>query len=103
MTWSVYLTVLPNGFNPANGRARLSLVASPRLAGPSTTLGQSPLARWPTIVAGMDQLSIVTSATKQRMPVTVVSPTPDQALWDRLFAPTTPMDSYTEDAPIFQP
>ena len=30
----------------------------------------------------------------------MVSPAPDQALWDRLFAPTTPVDAYKPDAPI---
>ena len=67
MTWSVVWTLLPNGFEPlAPGappttprRARLSLVASLRNAGPGTTLGASPLARWPTFVAGLGPLSVV--------------------------------------------
>ena len=60
MTWSVVWTLLPNGFEPLAPvrphhprRARLSLVASLRNAGPGTTLGASPLARWPTFVAGL--------------------------------------------------
>ena len=112
MTWSVVWTLLPNGFEPlAPGappttprRARLSLVASLRNAGPGTTLGASPLARWPTFVANLGPLSVVvntgTCPAQLVAPATVVSPAPDQALWDRLFAPTTPVDAYKDDAPI---
>ncbi len=111
MTWSVVWTLLPNGFEPlAPGappttprRARLSLVASLRNAGPGTTLGASPLARWPTFVASLGPLSVVVNtrgSPASCVPATVVSPAPDQALWDRLFPPTTPVDAYKDDPPI---
>ena len=77
-------------------------MASLRNAGPGTTLGASPLARWPTFVAGLGPLSVVvnTGRPSELVPATVVSPAPDQALWDRLFPPTTPVDAYKDDPPI---
>ena len=103
MTWSVRWMALPNGFNPANGRARISLVASPRHAGPPTVLGASPLAQWPTLVAGLTRLTVVVHPSGQRIPATVVSARPDQALWDRLFSPTVPLEADTDEPPIAQP
>src|SRR5262245_14296003 len=111
MTWSVVWTLLPNGFEPlAPGappntprRARLSLVASLRNAGPGTTLGASPLARWPALVANLGPLSVVVNqqnAPSRLVPATVVSAAPDQSLWDRLFRSTTPVDAYKDDPPI---
>ncbi|HEX2516621.1 MAG TPA: hypothetical protein VH257_18100, partial [Chloroflexota bacterium] len=103
MTWSVVWTLLPNGFEPlppgappnTPRRARLSLVASLRNAGPGMKLAGSELARWPTFVANLGPLSVVvntgSAATSLVAPATVVSPAPDQALWDRLFSPTTPV------------
>ena len=40
------------------------------------------------------------NASSKLLSATVVSPAPDQALWNRLFAATTPVDAYKPDAPI---
>ncbi|MCZ7439685.1 hypothetical protein O7598_25010 [Micromonospora sp. WMMC241] len=88
MTWSVLWTLLPAGFDPTTGAARLSLVASPRNAGPARTLGESPLGGWPGIVAGLGPIRIAT-ATGGSSRASVVGPAPEPDLWNRLFAPTT--------------
>ncbi|HKE97699.1 MAG TPA: hypothetical protein VKG45_02035 [Actinomycetes bacterium] len=94
MTWNVLWSLLPNGFDPDNGKARLSLVASPRALPQSkgTKLGDSPLARWPSMVAAaLRGAQIVDRNSGERFTATVVSPAPDQVLWDRLLPPATPV------------
>lgn len=106
MTTSVLWTLLPNGLDPSGTIARLSLVASPRVATSMTKIApDSDLARWPTVVAGLlDRLTVVVAGSGDRIPVRVTSPRPDQALWDRLVPhPQTavvPFDS-SVGTPIF--
>ena len=54
-------------------------------------------------MAGLGPPGVVVNAgnaSSKLLPATVVSPAPDQALWNRLFAATTPVDAYKPDAPI---
>lgn len=105
MTISVLWTLLPNGIDPTGKIARLSLVASPRAAGPVTKIApDSGLARWPTLVVELlDRLTVVVAGSGDRIPARIVSPPPDQALWDQLVpqAHTTVVPfAQTQDTPI---
>jgi hypothetical protein len=89
MAYSVLFTLLPNGFTN-DGRARLSLVASPRPT--AGTLGASEVMRWPEIVASWgSSFQVQTSGGGPPVQATVLSPPPNQALWPALFTPDTPV------------
>ncbi len=88
-TYSVLYTLLPNGFT-SEGRARLSLVASPRpLPG---KLGGNPVMHWPDVVAAMGtRFLMLTAGGAPPIEATVDSPRPSAALWASLFSPETPV------------
>ncbi|WP_162907859.1 hypothetical protein [Allorhizocola rhizosphaerae] len=87
--YSVLYTLLPNGFDP-DGKARLSLVASPR---PVTgKLGDTAVFRWPELViAKGTRFLVLTADGGDPIEATVVSPRPDPVLWAKLFPATTPV------------
>ncbi|RSM87887.1 hypothetical protein DMH04_09175 [Kibdelosporangium aridum] len=108
MTMSVLWTLLPSGISADGTRATLSLVASPRVLTKQpgdSVAADSLIARWPTVVAGLGSLTVVTAGSTELIPVTITSPRPDQALWDRLLPPDAPALPYagTAATPIFAP
>ncbi len=96
MSYSVVWIALPNGF-AENGRARLSLVASPRPETGAGTLAGSPLADWPGQIIPLLRdpipLRVATHGSTDLTPVTLESALPDPALWRALFPATTPVDA----------
>lgn len=90
-TWSVTWTVLPNGFGDS-GRARLSLVPTLRVFTSTGVLGDSPVAVWPTLIAGLRRLQLTSSTSSAPIEATVVSEPPRQELWNALFGLETAVD-----------
>ncbi|MFG1661391.1 hypothetical protein ACGFIY_33335 [Micromonospora chersina] len=87
--YSVLFTLLPNGFT-ADGRARLSLVASPRPK--PGRLDETAVMRWPDIVTAMGtRFLVLTAGGAAPITATVVSPKPSLTLWTSLFPAATPV------------
>ena len=91
MSFSVLWIALPK--ERVGGRAKLSLVASPRMEGPVTKFGANPLADWPAIVTALGRtLNVATKGSTELRPATVTSAAPNSALWKALFGPATPVN-----------
>jgi hypothetical protein len=102
MTYSVLWTFLPNGISPETGRARFSLVASPRTPVDSKTLGESELMRWPELAQALGTVRVIDAHTNERFDAVLTSDRPDLSLWQTLFPASTPaIANVKTDAPVF--
>jgi hypothetical protein len=95
-------TALPNGLtgDPASRRVRLSVYVSMRLDTGTAdgTLALFPAAiGWPTLLQPGQINLQVQSPGALPVPATIVSPPPDQALWQDLFSATTRVVSHRFD------
>jgi hypothetical protein len=87
---------VPQGLSPDSTKLRFSVVATPRLVTDQTppVLSLFPdWMRWPATVQGAT-FSLVPSGSPA-IAATVVSSPPDLATWQRLFAPTATVQSFT--------
>lgn len=90
MTFSVMWTVLPGGYaGSGTGTLQLRLVATPRVTDARLQLGQSPLLNWPGFAAALPALFVQTRGTSDLIPASRVGPAPEPDLWQRMFSPTT--------------
>ncbi|MDA0170173.1 hypothetical protein OJ998_13835, partial [Solirubrobacter taibaiensis] len=90
-TWSVTWAVLPNGF-AATGKARLSLVPTLRVLTSTGELGDSPVAAWPTLIAGLSGVQLSAANSDRPIEARIVSAKPRQDLWTAMFGVTTAVD-----------
>ncbi|HYN28688.1 MAG TPA: hypothetical protein VES95_02280 [Dermatophilaceae bacterium] len=89
MSLRVLWTTVPIGFDPADGtRIRLSLIASPRVTTPATTLGTSPLADWPGRVRSLGPLGLQVQGRADLLPATVTTAAPSSAVWQAMLPST---------------
>lgn len=99
-TQSVVWTALPNDHDEQSGKARLSVVVSPRLVGDGSSAsrrlsGYPAWADWPQTVSG--STFTVKCSNGQSRTAQVVS-APDGAIWSALFPGTTPVRDWEFDA-----
>jgi hypothetical protein len=102
-TQNIMWTALPNGFNAAGDRLRLSVLVSPRLItspGPDGTLAQFPdFLDWPAKAAALTfNVEFQGGPSAPATPLTEPGfPAFDSAAWKALFNNNTPVHSYTFD------
>jgi hypothetical protein len=90
-TWSAIWMLLPHGF-ASNGKARLSLVAAPRVRTTTGLLADSQVAQWPSMVRPLDELEVHFENSNRIVLARRVSPEPGDEVWNALFDKDTPVD-----------
>src|SRR5689334_14758389 len=97
---TIQWVALPNGSTGegAERKLRLSVFVSPRLradAGRDVLSSFPDFQNWPTTVAPLAfQVEVENGPT---VPASIASPAPDPYLWTALFAPGTPVQSFSFD------